>query len=101
MITEIQMRSRHVVAQPITADATCRRCVKPPSDPAVPLDLIDRTVGEFHILKKLGQGGMGAVYLAEQRSLKRKVALKFLRPELTANETAMHRFRKEAESVAR
>ncbi len=64
-------------------------------------DLTGQTVGDFHILRRLGQGGMGQVYLAEQCSLKRKVALKFLRPDLTANTTALHRFRKEAESVAR
>ncbi len=57
--------------------------------------------GDFVIVRVLGQGGMGQVYLAEQRSLKRKVALKFLRPELAANAASLARFQAEAHSVAR
>src|SRR5689334_2285898 len=76
-----------------------------PESPAakadVAADLTGQTLGDFQILRKLGQGGMGQVYLAEQVSLKRKVALKLLRPELAANATALSRFKREAESVAR
>ncbi len=64
-------------------------------------DLSGQTIGEFQILRQLGRGGMGYVYLAEQSSLKRKVALKFLRADLAANPTALSRFRREAEAVAR
>src|SRR6516162_1463816 len=64
-------------------------------------DLTGRTLGEFVILRRLGNGGMGQVYLAEQISLKRKVALKILRPELAANQNSLKRFRVEAENVAR
>jgi serine/threonine protein kinase len=70
-----------------------------PDPPAA--DLTGQTVGDFQILRKLGHGGMGHVYLAEQLSLKRKVALKFLRSEAAANPTALSRFRREAEAVAR
>jgi tRNA A-37 threonylcarbamoyl transferase component Bud32 len=65
------------------------------------LDLTGQTLGDFHILRRLGEGGMGQVYLAEQISLKRKVALKLLRADLAANATALARFRAEAEAVAR
>src|SRR5260370_13474307 len=65
------------------------------------MDLTGQTLGDFQILRKIGQGGMGQVYLAEQISLKRKVALKLLRPELAANDTALSRVKREAESVAR
>jgi serine/threonine-protein kinase len=73
-----------------------------PSSPSPPdIDLTGRTLGDFHVLRKLGQGGMGQVYLAEQISLKRKVALKILRPEMASNPTALQRFKTEAEAVAR
>jgi serine/threonine-protein kinase len=65
------------------------------------LDLSGKRLGDFRVLRKLGQGGMGQVYLAEQISLKRKVALKILRPDLAASPTAMIRFRQEAEAVAK
>ncbi len=64
-------------------------------------DWSGRSVGEFQILRRLGRGGMGQVFLAEQTSLKRKVAVKMLRPELSANKTALQRFKAEAEAVAR
>jgi len=60
-----------------------------------------QTVGDFRIVRRLGQGGMGQVFLAEQLSLKRKVALKFLRADLVANPSALSRFRAEAEAVAK
>jgi len=64
-------------------------------------DLSNRTLGDFRLLRKLGQGGMGQVYLAEQISLKRKVALKVLRPDMNFSPQALARFKTEAENVAR
>jgi serine/threonine-protein kinase len=64
-------------------------------------DLTGRMLGEFLVLRRLGQGGMGQVYLAEQVSLKRKVALKVLRADLAAKPTFLQRFKAEAEAVAR
>src|SRR5262245_10629036 len=72
-----------------------------PPDASPPVDLTGQTLGDFHVLRRLGQGGMGQVHLAEQRSLKRKVALKILKAELAANPTALQRFKQEAEAVAR
>jgi serine/threonine-protein kinase len=65
------------------------------------VDLSGQTLSDFRLLRRLGQGGMGQVYLAEQISLKRKVALKLLRPDLAVNATALARFKAEAEAVAR
>jgi serine/threonine-protein kinase len=66
-----------------------------------PPDLSGKTLGDYVLLRRLGQGGMGQVYLAEQVSLKRKVALKLLRADLAADAVALQRFRIEAEAVAR
>jgi len=72
-----------------------------PDADSPPPDLTGRTLGDFQVLRKIGQGGMGQVYLARQLSLKRQVALKILRDDLTANQTALKRFQAEAEAVAR
>jgi serine/threonine-protein kinase len=58
-------------------------------------------LGQFKLLKKLGEGGMGAVYLAEDTVMDRKVALKVL-PKERANDAAfLTRFRREATAVGR
>src|SRR5438874_543341 len=63
-------------------------------------DLTGQTVDDFKVLRRLGQGGMGQVYLAEQVSLRRKVALKVRKPELAGNEISLKRFESEALNVA-
>src|SRR5262249_49122914 len=60
---------------------------------------IGNVVGTYHLIKLFGRGGMGWVYLAEHRRLGRKVALKMLRPELSANPRAVERFFSEARTV--
>jgi serine/threonine protein kinase len=59
------------------------------------------TLGEFRLLREIGRGGMGLVYLAEQPSLKRRVALKVLRRHLTLEPRHVDRFRREAQAAAR
>lgn len=58
-------------------------------------------LGEFRLGERLGAGGMGVVFLAEQESLGRRVALKVIRPDLLFFEGARERFRREIEVVAR
>ena len=63
--------------------------------------MIGETVCHYRILEKLGSGGMGVIYRAEDTRLKRTVALKFLSPELTRDERAKHRFVTEAQAASR
>jgi eukaryotic-like serine/threonine-protein kinase len=67
---------------------------------APPEDYAGRVLGDFELIRRIGVGGMGQVYLARQKSLKRQVAIKILKGELAANQTALQRFRAEAEAVA-
>jgi tRNA A-37 threonylcarbamoyl transferase component Bud32 len=69
--------------------------------PTLDVDLSGKTIGDYKITRLLGKGGMGQVYLAEQISLKRQVALKFLKPDLAANQDSLKRFKAEAEAVAK
>jgi serine/threonine protein kinase len=57
-------------------------------------------LGEFRLLQRLGSGGMGIVFLAEQTSLRRKVAVKLVRPELMLSPIACERFQREVATVA-
>lgn len=57
--------------------------------------------GKYHIEKKLGQGGMGAVYKALHLGTKRTVALKIISPDFMTNQEFVERFKREAEAAGR
>jgi serine/threonine-protein kinase len=84
--------------QPASQTATT-----PPLTPSIDqhVDLTGQVLGEFRLLRWLASGGMGQVYLAEQTSLKRKVAIKLLHGDMAASERSLLRFKAEAENAAR
>ena len=72
-----------------------------PSKSCIVSDLTGKRLRDYQVLRRLGRGAMAEVYLAEQQSLARQVALKVLSPQLAGDPDYVERFRHEARSAAR
>jgi len=73
----------------------------PPPTPAAetPVDLVGQMIGPYRVVRRLGSGGMGTVYQAEQTRIGARVALKVLHPHLSQDEDLRARFYAEAKTV--
>jgi tetratricopeptide (TPR) repeat protein len=113
VLSELDEASRRHVEAHIRDCQSCARNVVEMTEnlrlaPALRRDTPDRdaleqmpdSIGGYRILRKLGQGGMGAVYEAQQENPRRVVALKMLRPGLVSN-ALLARFRHEAQVLGR
>lgn len=72
-----------------------------PPDERPEQDLSGRRIGDYQLLRRLGRGGMAEVYLAEQLSLRRQVALKVLKKNLAGDDAYIRRFQHEAQAAAK
>ncbi len=73
----------------------------PAASPAAPDSHHPQRLGDYHILRVIGSGGMGVVYEAEHESLKNRVALKVMHPRFRTDPAYLRRFHTEARSAAR
>jgi len=85
-----QLSSSQMLAQTLIAGNQSRSQV----------DLTNCLLGEFRLLRRLGAGGMAQVYLADQTSLRRNVAIKIMRPDFGGDDTYQKRFEHEARAAA-
>jgi len=87
---------------PSATDSISPRTSPPPgAAPVEPADSFPERVGDFHLIRKLGTGPTGVVFLARQESHSRDVALKVVRPGHFRDATEQEQFRREIEAVAR
>jgi serine/threonine protein kinase/dienelactone hydrolase len=97
-LLEQQTEAEGFLKDPAIEDAA--KALAKHQENALARDLIGRTIAHYRIVEKIGQGGMGEVFLADDTSLHRKVALKFLPPEMQQDSVAHKRMLREAHSAA-
>lgn len=83
-------------------DQTMIRCPECETEMVAPAPMLekDAIVGDYRIIERIGIGGMGEVYLAEQKSMQRPVALKILQEDLVQDKAYLDRFYREVRTLA-
>jgi serine/threonine-protein kinase len=98
--TQSQLSSMSGTMAPLLASQTLAQTFVSGTQVKRAVDLSNCQLGEFRVLRRLGAGGMAQVYLAEQTSLKRNVAIKVMRPDFGDEDTYRKRFEQEATAAA-
>jgi len=97
--TPVQQKNPDLTRSFHTRDESAES-TKVPKDAPSSGEALPERIGDYRIIGLLGQGGMGAVYRAEDIKLQREVALKVMRPDIAANPVSKDRFLREARAVA-
>lgn len=101
MISQESTQHKPVPAAPASAASPTVKPRRPDPAPLAEDQLLGRSIGRYRILQRLGRGGMGLVYEADDALLNRRVAVKFLPPNMQKDNRLRERFFREAQVTAR